>query len=224
MYADDHPLARVGCRAILEREGFEVVGEAADGREAVLLTRTHHPDVAVLDVSMPGISGIDAAREILELSPSTPIVCLTMYADEHRVVAALRTGVLGYVVKTAAAEEIATAIRHAVAGRVYVSPRARTALIDRYLACGDPGDPLAPKDRFLVRMIADGKTTKEIAALLGVSVKTAETYRARLIAKLDVHDTAGLVRYAVRSGLIQAVFAGSMILDELLKALCSARP
>jgi DNA-binding NarL/FixJ family response regulator len=213
--ADDHPLVRQGCRAILQHGGFEVVGEATCGREAVLLTRAHRPDATVLDLSMPVVSGFDAAREILQLAPAAAIVCLTMHAEEHRVVAALRIGIRGYVVKTRATEELATAVREAVAGRVFVSDRARGAVVASTPAGGATGNAMADDDRHLLQMLADGKTTREIATVLNVSSKTADTYHIRLMKKLGVRDTAGLVRYAVRNGLIQAVFAGSLILGDV---------
>jgi two-component system, NarL family, response regulator NreC len=212
--ADDHPLVRQGCRAILQREGFEVVGEATGGREAVVLTRAHRPDATVLDLSMPVVSGFDAAGEIFQLAPAAAIVCLTMHSEEHRVVAALRIGIRGYVVKTRTTEELATAVREAVAGRVFVSDRAGGAVVATNLAGGAIGYAMADDDRHLLQMLAEGKTTREIATVLNVSSKTADTYHTRLMKKLGVRDTAGLVRYAVRNGLIQAAVAGSLILDN----------
>jgi DNA-binding NarL/FixJ family response regulator len=213
--ADDHPLVRQGCRIILERDGFDIVGEATCGREAVQLTRTHCPDATILDLSMPVISGFDAAREILQLAPAAAIVCLTMHSEEHHVVAALRTGIRGYVVKTRATEELATAVREAVAGRVFVSERAGSASEVIGLAAAATGSAMAHDDHQLLQMLAEGKTTREIGTVLKVSSKTVHLHRARLMKKLGISNTAALVRYAVRNGFIQAMYAGTLILDDV---------
>ena len=208
LLADDHQLVREGCRALLEREGFEVVGEAADGCEAVRLALAHVPDVAILDLYMPQLDGLGAASEIMRACPKTTVVVLTISADEHQVVAALRVGIRGYVVKTQAAEELVGAIREVAGGGTYLSPRVSHAVDGAGLAGSDLlPDGLARQERVVLQLVAEGKTTKQIATLLGVSVKSAETYRSRLMAKLGIHDTAGLVRYAVRRGLIQASVA-----------------
>ena len=208
LHADDHPIVRVGCRAILEREGFEIVAEAADGRVAIQLAQLHRPDAAVLDARMPGVSGLDAARAIVEVSPTTAIIVLSMYTDDESVVAALRAGVRAYVAKTEAAAELAVAIRDAVAGRTYFSRTLRDRGVERFLGDGVlPSDALADKERDVVRLIAEGKTTTAIAEILHVTPKTAESYRTRVMHKLNVHDVAGLVRYAVRHGLIDAAVA-----------------
>ena len=212
--ADDHPLVRQGCRIILQRDGFDVVGEATCGREAVQLTRAHRPDATVLDLSMPVISGFEAAREILQFAPTAAIVCLTMHAEEHRVVAALRIGIRGYVVKTRAADELGTAVRTAVGGRVYVSARAGGVDATLYGSGRPSGEVLADNERDVLRLLADGKTTREIAVALRVSTKNAETFRTRLMQKLGVRDTASLVRYAIRNGFIQALFVGPVVLDD----------
>jgi DNA-binding NarL/FixJ family response regulator len=203
LLADDHHIVRQGFRALLERAGFEVVAEAEDGREAVDLAETHHPDVAVLDLAMPRLNGLDGAREILARDPDTAIIVLTVHTEEHQVVEALRVGVRGYVVKTQAAGELVQAIRDVSAGGVYLSPRVSRVLVNTYLAGSAPArDPLTPRQREVLRLIAEGKTTREVAQDLGLSVKTAELYRSRVMANLDIHDTAGLVRYAIRRGLI----------------------
>jgi len=205
LHADDHPIVRQGCRAILEREGFEIVGEAADGRAAIELAQRHRPDAAVLDARMPGVSGLDAARTIADVSPATAIIILSMYTDEQSVVAALRAGIRAYVAKTEATAELAFAVRDAVAGRTYLSRTLRGRGVERFLSDGIlPSDTLADKERDVVRLIAEGKTTAAIAEVLHVTAKTAETYRTRVMRKLNVHDVAGLVRWAVRHGLIDA--------------------
>jgi DNA-binding NarL/FixJ family response regulator len=205
LLADDHHIVRQGFRALLERGGFEVIAEAEDGVEAVQLAETHRPDVAVLDLGMPRLGGMDCARQILARDAHSAIVFLTVHSEEHQVVEALRIGVRGYVVKLQATSELIQAIREVHAGGVYLSPRVSRVLVNAYLAgsAASP-DPLTARQREVLRLVAEGKTTREVAAAIGVSVKTAELYRARIMTKLDIHDTAGLVRYAIRCGLIGA--------------------
>jgi two-component system, NarL family, response regulator NreC len=205
LLADDHAIVRQGLRALLDRERLEVVGEAADGREAVKLTTTLKPDVAVLDLSMPLLNGMDAAREILKADPRTKVILLTMHTEDRYVLEALRAGVSGYVVKTRAAGDLLQAIREVHQGHFYLSPGISRVVIEAFLAKGEPPpDPLTSRERQVLQLIAEGKTTKQAAALLDISVKTAETHRTRIMQKLDIHETAGLVRYAIRLGLTQA--------------------
>ena len=205
LLADDHQIVRQGLKAILERSGFQVAGEAADGREAVRFARAHPLDVAILDLSMPGLNGLDAAREILQSHSRSAIILLTMHVEEHQIVAALRAGIRGYVTKTQAAEELIKAIREVTGGGIYLSPGVCGVVVDAYL-CGRnvPSDPLTSREREVLQLVAEGHTTKEIAGVLNLSVKTAESYRSRIMEKLEIHQTAGLVRYAIRRGLIQA--------------------
>jgi two-component system, NarL family, response regulator NreC len=204
MLADDHQIVRQGLRALLEREGFLIVAEATNGPEAVQLAHTQKPDVAILDLMMPGLNGFDAAYQILQERRETRIVLLTMHAEEHQIAAALRAGIRAYVLKTQAAEDLVHAIRQVVAGQIYLSPGVSRVVVESYLAGSIPAaDPLTPRERQVLQLVAEGKTSKEIAALLDLSVKTAESYRTRLMEKLDIHDTAGLVRYAIRRGLIE---------------------
>ena len=204
LLADDHQIVRQGLKSLLSREDIEVVGEASDGREAVEMTATLAPDVVVLDVAMPLLNGLDAAREILQAAPRIGVVLLTMHAEDHQVLRALRVGVRGYVIKTQAVDELVLAIRDVARGKFYLSSRASQTIVEAYLAGnGTPDDPLTPRDRQVLQLVAEGKSSKEIAALLDITPKTAETYRSRLMEKLDIHDTAGLVRYAIREGLIQ---------------------
>jgi two-component system, NarL family, response regulator NreC len=204
LLADDHQIVRQGFRAILERAGFEVVGEGTNGREAVELAGALNPDVVVLDLMMPQLNGLEAAREILQGRPGTRIVLLTMHTEEHQVVAALRAGIRGYVVKTQAAEDLVQAIRGVIAGDAYLCPGVSRLLVEGYLAQSALApDPLAPRERQVLQLVAEGKTSKEIAALLDLTVRTAESYRTRIMEKLDIHETAGLVRYAIRRGLIE---------------------
>ncbi len=204
LLADDHVVVREGLKAILEREGCEIVGEAADGQDAVRLARDLRPDVAILDVAMPLLNGLDAAREILQTSPQTRGILLTMHTEEGFVLEALRAGIRGYVVKTEAAADLVRAIHEVSRGRVYLSPAISQTVIEGYLAKAElPSDPLTAREREVLQLVAEGKTSKEIAQLLGVSAKTVETHRSRIMERLGIHDTAGLVRYAIRRGLIQ---------------------
>ena len=203
--ADDHLIVRQGLRALLDLEGFAVVGEAENGRDAVKLAQTHRPDVVVLDLKMPTLNGLDAGREILQNRYATAAILLTMHTEEHQIAMALRAGIRGYLLKTQAAEDLVHAIREVVRGEIYLSPGVSRIVVDGYLSGERPaGDQLAPRERQVLQLVAEGKTSKEIAILLGLTVKTAESYRARLMEKLDVHETAGLVRYAIRHGLIDA--------------------
>jgi len=205
LLADDHQVVRQGLRAMLEREGFRVVGEAADGREAVRLAAETHPDVAVLDLAMPALNGLDAAREIVRGEDRTRVILLTVHAEEPYVLEALRAGVTGYVLKTQAALDLIQAIREVQRGAVYLSPGVSRAVVEAYRSKSDlPADPLTPREREVLQLIAEGKTTKEVAVALGLSVKTADTHRAKLMRKLKIHQTAGLVRYAIRQGLVTA--------------------
>ena len=204
LLADDHQVVRQGLRAMLEREGFRVVGEAADGRDAVRLAAETHPDVAVLDLAMPALNGLDAAREIVRGADRTRVILLTVHAEEPYVLEALRAGVTGYVLKTQAALDLIQAIREVQRGAIYLSPGVSRTVVEAYRSKSDlPVDPLTPREREVLQLVAEGKTTKEAAAILGVSAKTAESHRMRVMSKLDIHETAGLVRYAIRRGLIQ---------------------
>jgi DNA-binding NarL/FixJ family response regulator len=202
--ADDHAVVRQGLRALLEREGFDVVGEAPNGPEAVRLAAALKPDVVVLDLSMPLMNGLDAGREIQQAHKNTRVVLLTMHTEEHQISAALRAGIRAYVLKSQASEDLVQAIRAVSKQQIYLSPGVSQLVLDAYLSGQQaPADPLAPRERQVLQLVAEGKTSKEIAVLLGLSTKTAESYRSRIMEKLDIHDTAGLVRYAIRHGLIQ---------------------
>ena len=203
LLADDHLIVRQGLRALLERSGMEVVAEAGDGHEAIRLAEKHRPDVAVLDLVMPNLNGLDAGQQILHKCSSTRIVLLTMQTEDHQVAAALRAGIKAYLLKTQAAEDLVEAIKEVMRGQVFLSSAVSRIVVDGYLSGTQaPVDPLAPRERQVLQLVAEGKTSKEIAALLNVSVKTAESYRANIMEKLDIHETAGLVRYAIRRGLV----------------------
>ncbi|MBI2001365.1 MAG: response regulator transcription factor [candidate division NC10 bacterium] len=197
-------MVRQGLRALLEREGFEVAGEAGDGHQAIRLAQDLRPDVAVLDLAMPLLNGLDAAREILKVSPSTKVILLTVHTEDQYVLEALRARVKGYVLKTQVAEDLVQAIREVLRGSTYLSPGISQAVVEAFLAKTDlPTDPLTLRERQVLQLIAERKSTKEIAGLLGVSVKTVESHRARMMEKLDIHEVAGLVRYAIRRGLVE---------------------
>jgi len=201
LLADDHNIVRQGLRALLERANFEVVAEAGDGQEAVRLAETLKPDIAVLDLVMPVLNGLDAGRQIIQRGASA-VILLTMHTGEHHVAAALRAGIRGYLLKSQAAEDLVHGIREVSRGRIFLSPEVSRMVVDGYLSGTTLTDPLAPREREVLQLVAEGKTSKEIAAQLGLSVKTAESYRTHIMEKLDIHETAGLVRYAIRRGLI----------------------
>lgn len=204
LLADDHPVFRQGLRVLLERERFEIVGEASDGLEAIALAERVQPTVVVIDLAMPALNGIDASREIVRRVPRSKVILLSMYTEEHHVLEALRAGVKGCVSKSQAAEHLLQAIKDVSGGGVYLSPHVSGAVVQAYLAKTElPYEPLTPRERQVLQLIAEGKTTKEAAAVLDVSVKTAETHRTNLMEKLDIHSTAGLVRYAIRRGILQ---------------------
>jgi len=202
--ADDHVLVRQGLKSLLERERFQVVAEASDGQEAVRLTETHHPEIAVLDISMPTRNGIDAARELGRSCPETKSILLTQHEEEQYIHEALEAGVKGYVLKSQVANDLIHAIQKVSRGEFYLSPGISRGLVEAYRSKSNkPSDPLTVRERQALQLIAEGKTTKDAASLLGISAKTAESHRMRLMQKLDIHETAGLVRYAVRRGLVQ---------------------
>ena len=202
--ADDHLIVRQGLRSVLEQEAYTVLGEAGDGREALRLAQELRPDVAVLDLAMPLLNGLDAAREIRRVSPQTKTILLTMHTEDPYVMEALRAGVKGYVLKTQAAQDLVQAIKEVSRGAMYLSPGISRTVVEAYLAKSElPPDPLTSREREVLQLIAEGKTTKEVAVILGVSVKTAESHRTRIMGKLEIHETASLVRYAIRRGLVQ---------------------
>jgi two-component system response regulator NreC len=201
--ADDHRVVREGIRLLLEREGFEVVGEASDGHAAVTMCGRLQPEVAILDIAMPLLNGIDAARKILNYSPKTKIVLLTMYIDSCYVLAGLRAGISGYVHKSSGASSLVEAIEAVCRSETYLSPGVSHAVVQAYLSSAPtPPDPLSGREREVLQLVAEGKNMKEIGAALGISGRTAESHRARIMGKLDIRDVAGLVRYAITEGLI----------------------
>jgi DNA-binding NarL/FixJ family response regulator len=202
--AEDHVMVRQGLRALLERASIEVVGEAGDGREAVRLVEKLRPEVAVLDIALPLLNGIDAARAILKSEAGTKVVALTMHSERHYLVEAVRAGVTGYVLKSKAAEDLVQAIQEVARGAIYFGPEfSRDALRDFLARPDQPENPLTAREREVLQLVAEGKTNKEVASQLGISVKTAEAHRAHIMGKLNIHETAGLVRFAIREGIIR---------------------
>jgi DNA-binding NarL/FixJ family response regulator len=208
LLADDHALVRAGIHALLDAmEGVSVVAEASDGREAVALARVHRPDIAVMDISMKELNGIDAGVQIRAERPQTKVLILSMHASQEFVHRALKSGVSGYLVKDAAPLELRTAIETLMGGEVYLSPRISrqvvSGLAQRTDGVGEaPLESLTARQREILQMLAEGKSTKAMAFLLEVSVKTVETHRAGLMDRLGIHDLAGLVIYAARHKLV----------------------
>ena len=202
--ADDHALVRQGLRAVLEQDGFAILGEACNGEEAIRLVERVQPEIAILDVGMPVMNGLEATRELQKVAPHTKVIVLTRHEEDQYVIEALRAGVRGYVLKSQAAKDLVQAVQQVRAGRVYLSPGVTHAVVDAYLSGKElPSDSLTARERQVLQLVSEGKSTKEIANLLGISVKTAESHRGSLMRKLDIHETASLVRYAIRRGLVQ---------------------
>lgn len=206
--ADDHPVVRHGLRALLELErDLSVVGEAGGGHEAVALVDRLHPNVLVVDLRMPGLGGIEVARQVAKRAPHTKIVVLSMYADESHVLEALQNGVAAYVLKDAAPAELVTAVREAAAGRRYLgkplSERAITAYAELGAAqASDPYESLTGREREVLHLAAEGHSNAEIALRLGISPRTVEVHRANLLRKLGLRSQTDLVRYAMRRGIL----------------------
>jgi DNA-binding NarL/FixJ family response regulator len=206
--AEDHALVRAGFRSLLAGiAGVVVVAEAGDGPDALAAIAAHQPDVAVLDITMPGLSGIQVIAQARLDHPKTRIVVLSMHDNEEYVRQALRAGAAGYLLKDSSPVELELCIRAVARGGSYLSPAVSRHVVSDYLrrASEDgPSDGLTQRQREILQLIAEGRTNQEIASFLGLSVKTVETHRAQLMSRLDIHDVAGLVRYAIRSGLIPA--------------------
>jgi DNA-binding NarL/FixJ family response regulator len=207
LLADDHALVRAGFRALLQSlPDMEVVAEAGDGREALRLIKLHQPDVVLMDIGMPGLNGLEAAARVTEESPQIQVIILSMHATEEYVLRALRAGAAGYLLKDAGTAELDLAIRAVMRGETYLSPAVSKHVIAGYIqrVSREPNsfEQLTPRHREILQLIAEGQTTKEIAQTLDLSIKTVETYRTQLMDRLDIHDIAGLVRYAIRMGLI----------------------
>lgn len=204
LLADDHVVVRSGIRNLLINEGFEIVAEASNGQEAVEQTALLDPDVALVDISMPVLNGIDAARAIHVANPRTKVVLLTMHKQERFALQALRSGINGYVLKTQATDELAQAIRTVLQGNTYLSPAISASVVNAALGKAAPNQvSLTPRERQVLQLIAESKTNKEIAERIDITVKSVESHRGNLMKKLDLHAVAGLVRYAINIGLVE---------------------
>lgn len=207
--ADDHKILRQGLRSLLEKENdFEVVAEADDGRETLELVANLLPDVVIMDIGMPNLNGIEATRQIHSMSPDIKVLALSMHAEEQFVAEMLRAGAAGYLLKDCAYDELVRAIRTIVSGRAYLSPDIAGILVREFLTArttpqetSSPFSVLTPREREVLQLIAEGNTTKQIAKILGVSVKTIDTHRQQIMQKLDIHNVAELTRYAIKEGL-----------------------
>jgi DNA-binding NarL/FixJ family response regulator len=200
--ADHQVMVRQALKVLLLAAGFDVVGEASDGREALRHCLTQQPQVAVLEVQLPLLNGIDVTRELVRDCPATRVVLLTSSADPSMVLAGLRAGAAGYVLKTNSAASLQDAIEAVARDETYLSSVVSRAVVQAYLAGASiPADPLSAREREVLQLLAEGKNVKEIGAILGISARTAETHRARLMRKLNIHEIAGLVRYAIAQGL-----------------------
>lgn len=206
LLVDDHALVRAGMRSLLrEIAGVEVVAEAADGVEALRLAAEQRPDVVLLDIAMKGMNGLDAAARLREQLPLAKVIVLSMHTSEEYVLLALRAGAAGYLIKDSATSELELALKAVARGETYLSPAISRQVVDGYVqrvgAAAAP-DPLTPRQREVLKRIAEGRSTKEIAYELKLSVKTVETHRAQIMERLGIRDVAGLVRYAMRAGLV----------------------
>ncbi|HEY0160732.1 MAG TPA: response regulator transcription factor [Thermoanaerobaculia bacterium] len=207
LLADDHTLVRAGIRGLLAGlAGVEVVGEAGDGHEALRLAESLRPDVVLLDIGMPGLNGLEVAVRLAKLDPAIRIVILSMHMSEEYVLQALRAGAAGYLLKGADVAELEVAVRAVARGETYLSPAVSKRVVDDYVSrtngAGDPLGALTSRQREILQLVAEGNTSKEIAHRLGLSYRTVEAHRNQMMKRLDVHDVTGLVRFAVRVGLI----------------------
>jgi len=205
--ADNHTLVRTGFRSLVEDlSGVEVIGEADNGRDVIQLAETLNPDLILMDIAMPEMNGLEATARISHGCPGIRVLILSMHANEEYVYQALRSGAVGYLLKDSGIEELELAIRAIARGETYLSPTISKYVITDYVRRleedTDPLDQLTPRQREILQLIAEGKGTKDIADLLYISTKTVETHRSQLMDRLDIHDIAGLVRYAIRIGLV----------------------
>jgi two-component system response regulator NreC len=209
LLGDDHTLMRQGLRKILEeRADWEIVAEVGDGREAIRKVAALKPEVAILDIGMPLLNGIDATKQIVRRSPETRVLILSMHSDEGYVTRALQAGATGYILKDSAGKDLLKAISSVAAGQAFFSPAIARLMLDDYVrrvagtGVADKFETLSAREREIFQLVAEGRTNKEVAELLEISPTTVETHRARILQKLDIHNTAELVLYAVRRGVI----------------------
>lgn len=208
LIADDHALVRAGIRALLERlSAVQVVAEASDGLEVLDLIEQYKPHLVLMDIAMPGLNGLEATRALAKKHLDVRVIVLSIYSDEEHVHQALRAGAAGYLVKGAALEELELAIRAVTHGETYLSPPISKSVISDYIRRTNAElasvEKLSPRQTEILRWIAEGKTTKQIALDLNISAKTVESHRAQLMERLNIHDVAGLVRYAIKTGLVE---------------------
>jgi DNA-binding NarL/FixJ family response regulator len=206
LIADDHELLRKGLRSLLENRGFEVTGEAEDGRSAVRLAKQLRPDAVIVDVSMPGLNGIEATRQIHQDTPAVKVVVLSMRADSQAVLAALAAGASAYLLKEAAVEEVVNALCVALRGQTYLSPAIAHVVVQNSVEhwsanAGYMRHGISGREREILQLVAEGRSSKEMAASLFVSVKTIETHRKQIMNKLNLHSIAELTKYAIREGV-----------------------
>jgi DNA-binding NarL/FixJ family response regulator len=207
LIADDHTLVRAGIRSLLDKlPGIEVVAESGNGTEVLRLVAEHQPRIVLMDIAMPDLNGLEATTRLTELHPNVRVVILSIYSDEEHVYQALRAGASGYLLKGGSIEELELAIRSAARGETFLSPQISRPVIDEYVRrtrASRPEEILSTRQQQVLQLIAEGKTMKQVALDLGISVKTAETHRAQLMDRLDIHDVASLVRYAIKMGLVK---------------------
>jgi len=209
LLADDHTIVRKGLRLLLESQpDFEVIADAADGREAVALAEAHLPDVVVMDIAMPTLNGIEAARQIAAKVPKAAIVFLSMHVDEGYVLKALKAGARAYLLKDSAEHDLIAAVKAVNAGKAFFSPSVSKLMVEDYLRqmedrhVEDSYELLTGREREILQLLAEGQTSKDVASLLGLSPHTVETHRGNILQKLNLHSTAELILYAVRKGVI----------------------
>ena len=207
LLADDHAVVRDGLRALLEAQAdIEVVGDAANGREVLRLAQQLHPDVVVMDIAMPELNGVEATQQMHDAYPSTQVLILSMHSTTEHIFRALQAGARGYLLKDSAGAEVADAVRVVHAGRRYLSQKIAATVIDDYIAerhRASPLESLSSRERQILQLVAEGKSSAEIAAILFLSPKTVDTYRSRLMHKLDIGDLPSLVKFAIQHGVIQ---------------------
>jgi len=216
LVADDHEVVRKGLVALLQQQSnWEVCGEAADGREAVEKTRELKPDVVILDIGMPSLNGLEATRQILKLDPQAKVLILTLHDSDQVVRDVLNAGARGFLLKSDAARDLVAAVEALRRDKTYFTSKVAAMVLEGYLRGGAGPAPatigrnrLTPREREIVQLLAEGKSTKEVAVVLGLSVKTAETHRSNIMRKLQLHSVSDLVLYAVRNNIVHVVQAG----------------
>jgi len=209
LLADDHSILREGLRVLLDRQDeFAVVGDASNGREAVEMAEKHDPDVVIMDLAMPGLNGIEATRRIIARSPRTAVVILSMHSDESYILRSLKAGARGYLLKDSLKADLIDAVRAAVRGKSFFSPKVSQVLKEEYVnelearGAEDTWELLTDREREILQLVAEGKTNKEIAAVLNISTYTIDTHRGHILQKLNLHSAPELILYAVRKGII----------------------